>query len=121
MVLTNNLKDSPVIPGSDQVPGFAGGISETTAAILKNTQPEIFARLGLDPAAVARGMADAATSFAHSYWVSWAVIVVALVPALMLPRKREEVHLDTDSEVGELAASREDGDVADDVPPPMMH
>jgi hypothetical protein len=38
-------------------------------------------------------MASAADAFAHTYWVAWVVIVVALVPALMLPRKHEETHL----------------------------
>jgi EmrB/QacA subfamily drug resistance transporter len=90
VVLTNNLKNSPVIPGTEHVPGFPGGIPETTAAILKNTQPALFAKLGLDPAAVAHGMASAASAFAHTYWVAWVVIVVAMIPALFLPRKRDD-------------------------------
>ncbi|MEP9383289.1 DHA2 family efflux MFS transporter permease subunit [Nocardioides sp. KR10-350] len=90
VLLTNHLKDSPVIPGTTRLPGFPGGLNETTAAILKNTQPEIFARLHLDPAAVAAGMTRAASAFAETYWVAWAVILVALVPALLLPRRHEE-------------------------------
>jgi EmrB/QacA subfamily drug resistance transporter len=93
VVLTNHLKSSPVIPGTQQIPGFPDGITETTAAILKNTQPQLFTQLGLDPAAVAHGMADAAAAFANTYWVAWAVLVVAMIPALMLPRKHEESHL----------------------------
>jgi hypothetical protein len=105
VVLTNHLKSSPVIPGTQHLPGFPGGITETTAAILKNTQPALFAQLGLDPAAVARGMADAAAAFAQTYWVAWVVLVVAMVPALMLPRKREQTHLLDDEGVPPVTVS----------------
>ena len=98
VVLTNNLKSSPVVPGTAHLPGFPDGIVETTAAILKNTQPALFAKLGLDPAAVARGMSDAASSFAHTYWVAWVVVVIAMVPALLLPRKAEPTRLASDEE-----------------------
>jgi predicted MFS family arabinose efflux permease len=99
VVLTNSLKNSPVIPGTQHVPGFPGGLPETTAAILKNTQPQLFAKLGLDPTAVAHGMARAATSFAHTYWVAWVVIVVAMIPALMLPRKHAQIRRTDDEDV----------------------
>jgi hypothetical protein len=104
VVLTNSLKSSPVIPGTQGMPGFPGGITETTAAILKNTQPVLFARLGLDPAAVASGMTSAAAAFAHTYWVAWIVIVVAMIPALMLPRKREQARRTDDEDVPPVAA-----------------
>jgi EmrB/QacA subfamily drug resistance transporter len=103
VVLTNNLKASPVIPGTQHIPGFPDGITETSAAILKNTQPELFAKLGLDPAAVANGMASAAAAFAQTYWVAWVVIVIAMIPALMLPRKHEESHLLDDEGVPPVA------------------
>jgi EmrB/QacA subfamily drug resistance transporter len=103
VVLTNNLQASPVIPGTQHIPGFPDGITETSAAILKNTQPELFAKLGLDPAAVANGMASAAAAFAQTYWVAWVVIVIAMIPALMLPRKHEESHLLDDEGVPPVA------------------
>jgi hypothetical protein len=53
----------------------------------------VFEGLHIDPASVARGLTDAASSFAHTYWVSWALVALTLVPALMLPRRREETHL----------------------------
>jgi EmrB/QacA subfamily drug resistance transporter len=93
VVLTNQLNDSPVIPGTESIPGLSGGLTETQAAILSNTNPQEFARLNLDPAAVARGLVDAAEAFAHTYWVSWVLVVLTLIPVLMLPRKREEAHL----------------------------
>ena len=93
VVLTNRLKDSPVIPGTTSIPGLPDGLTETQAAILSNTNPAEFARLDLDPAAVARGLVDAAEAFAQTYWVAWVLAVLTLIPVLMLPRKREEAHL----------------------------
>ena len=37
------------------------------------------------------GLAGAGAAFAHTYWVAWIVIVVAMIPALLLPRRRERV------------------------------
>jgi EmrB/QacA subfamily drug resistance transporter len=93
VVLTNQLNDSPVIPGTTNIPGTPDGLTETQAAILSNTNPAEFARLDLDPAAVARGLVDAAEAFAQTYWVAWVLVVLTLIPALMLPRRREEAHL----------------------------
>jgi len=93
VILTNQLNDSPVIPGTENIPGLPDGIKETEAAILSNTNPAEFARLDLDPAAVAQGLVDAAAAFAQTYWVAWVLVVLTLIPALMLPRKREEAHL----------------------------
>ena len=93
VILTNQLNDSPVIPGTENIPGLPDGLTETQAAILSNTNPEEFARLDLDPAAVAQGLVDAAAAFAQTYWVAWVLVVLTLIPALMLPRKREEAHL----------------------------
>ncbi len=83
------------LPGRCPAPRQArldGGITETGAAILSNTRPEAFAGLHLDPAAVARGLVDAASSFAQTYWVAWSLVLLTLVPALFLPRRREEDH-----------------------------
>jgi EmrB/QacA subfamily drug resistance transporter len=93
VVLTNHLNDSPIVPGTEQTPGLDGGITETGAAILSNTRPQVFAQLDIDPAAVARGLADAASAFAQTFWVAWVLVALTLVPALMLPRRREEAHL----------------------------
>ncbi|HEY3556974.1 MAG TPA: DHA2 family efflux MFS transporter permease subunit [Kribbella sp.] len=93
VILTNHLNNSPVIPGTQNIPGLSGGLRETQAAILTNTRPENVAQLHLDPAAVGRGLVDAASSFAHTYWVAWALVLLTLVPAAMLPRKREEARL----------------------------
>jgi EmrB/QacA subfamily drug resistance transporter len=91
VLLTNSLNDSPIIPGTDKIPGLGEGLRETQAAILANTRPEAVAPLHLDPAALARGLADAAAAFANTYWVAWVLVVLTLIPALMLPRKRERI------------------------------
>jgi MFS family permease len=93
VILTNQLNNSPIIPGTQNIPGLDGGIRETQAAIAANTRPGGIALLHLDPAAVLRGLVDAAAAFAHSFWVAWVLVVLTLVPALMLPRKREVSHL----------------------------
>ncbi|MEV6266820.1 DHA2 family efflux MFS transporter permease subunit [Kribbella sp. NPDC051936] len=99
VILTNHLNDSPIIPGTDQIPGLGDGLRETQAAILANTRPVIIAALHLDPVALARGLADAAAAFASTFWVAWVLVVLTLIPALMLPRKREETHLTEGSAV----------------------
>jgi EmrB/QacA subfamily drug resistance transporter len=91
VVLTNQLNNSPIIPGT-QVPGLGDGLRETQAAILSNTRPENLAPLNIDPAAIARGLADAADAFSHTYWVAWVLVTLTLIPALMLPRRRSQVR-----------------------------
>lgn len=102
VVLTNQLNDSPIIPGTESIPGLGEGLRETQAAILSNTRPENLAALNLDPAAIARGLVDAATSFSHTYWVAWVLVTLTLIPALLLPRRRAVAN------------------VAEDVPPAVV-
>jgi MFS family permease len=93
VLLTNSLKDSPVVPGTENVPDSDGGLTETAVAILANTQEEVFAQLGIPIEYVERGLAEAASAFASTFWVSWILVVLTLIPAMMLPRKHEESHL----------------------------
>ncbi|MET1058400.1 MAG: DHA2 family efflux MFS transporter permease subunit [Nocardioides sp.] len=93
VVLTSHLNDSTIIPGTRRIPGTDGGITEAAAAILFNTRPQAFALLGIDPIYVARGLVDAASAFASTFWVAWVLVVLTLIPALLLPRRREEAHL----------------------------
>jgi EmrB/QacA subfamily drug resistance transporter len=44
-------------------------------------------------AAITKGLEDAASAFAETYWVAWAMVLLTVVPALFLPRKHEETHL----------------------------
>jgi predicted MFS family arabinose efflux permease len=93
VVLTNQLNNSPIIPGTQGAPGLGEGLRETQAAILSNTRPETITALHIDPAAIGRGLVDAATAFSHSYWVAWVLVVLTLIPALMLPRKADKNRL----------------------------
>ena len=90
VVLTSHLNDSSTVPGTGQVPG--GPLKETDVAILANTQPDLFERLGIGAQYVERGIVDAASSFAQTYWVAWVLVALTLIPALLLPRKREAAH-----------------------------
>src|SRR6476660_8284174 len=47
----------------------------------------------LSPAAIAQGLEDAAAAFAETYWVAWAMVLLTVIPAMFLPRKREAAHL----------------------------
>jgi len=93
VVLTNHLNNSPVIPGTEKIPQLDGGLTETGAAIQSNLRPDQIASLHLDPHALSRGLVDAASSFAHTYWVAWSLVLLTVVPALFLPRRKEESHL----------------------------
>jgi len=44
-------------------------------------------------AAIAKGLEDAASAFAQTYWVAWSMVLLTMIPALLLPRKQEEAHL----------------------------
>jgi hypothetical protein len=93
VVLTSHLNDSRIIPGTERIPGSDGGITEAAAAILYNTRPRAFALLGIDQSYVARGLVEAASAFAQTFWVAWVLVVLTLIPALLLPRRHEEAHL----------------------------
>ena len=98
VILTNHLNDSPVIPGTEKVPGLNGGLTETAAGILSNTRPDVVAALKLPASLIAEGLDQAAQAFADTYWVAWVLVVLTLVPALMLPRRSEVSHLDDEEE-----------------------
>jgi hypothetical protein len=85
VILTNGLKNAKL----------AG------PAIASRQDPSIAAQIG-GPAAVREGLAQAGHAFAHTYWVAGALVVVTVVSALFLPRRREESHLNDDEEAGVL-------------------
>jgi EmrB/QacA subfamily drug resistance transporter len=75
VLLTSHLKDSPL----------AG------AAMATWRDPSLVVTVG-GPGAVTKGLADAAEAFASTYWVAAVLVALTLVPALFLPRRREESH-----------------------------
>ncbi|GAA1560778.1 MFS transporter [Kribbella hippodromi] len=99
VILTNQLNNSPIIPGTQHIPGLGDGLRETQAAILSNTRPQNLAPLHIDPSAIGRGLTEAATAFSHTYWVAWTLVLLTLIPALLLPRRREQTRLTDDDKL----------------------
>jgi EmrB/QacA subfamily drug resistance transporter len=73
VILTNGLKNAKL----------------AYPAIAARHDPTIAAQIGGRPGVTA-GLAQGANAFAHTYWVAFALIVVTVAVALLLPRKREE-------------------------------
>ena len=90
VILTNGLKSA----------------DRAYAAITARHDPQVAAKLGPDGIKV--GLAHAASAFAHTYWVAFALVAVTVVAAAFLPRKREVAPL-------------QDGDQADDAVPVIVH
>ena len=44
----------------------------------------------LPAAAIAKGLEEAANAFAETYWVAWVMVLLTVIPAMFLPRKRED-------------------------------
>src|SRR4051795_12811366 len=53
----------------------------------------------LPAAAIAKGLEDAANAFGDTYWVAWAMVLLTVVPAMFLPRRREEMPVSDDEDV----------------------
>jgi len=73
VILTNGLKDARL----------------AYPAIAARHDPQIAAQIG-GQAGVREGLAQAANAFAHTYWVAFALVLVTVVVALLLPRKHQE-------------------------------
>jgi EmrB/QacA subfamily drug resistance transporter len=76
VILTNGLRNAKL-----------GG-----AAIQARHDPQVAQQIGGE-AGIKAGLANAAHAFAHTYWVAFALVLVTVVAALFLPRKKEESHL----------------------------
>ncbi len=81
VILTNHLKDSQF----------------GQQAIASVKFPSVIDKVGF--ANIAKGFDQAAASFASTYWVAWALVVLTVIPAMFLPRKTEESHLLDDAGV----------------------
>ena len=76
VVLTNNIADRPL----------AG------PAMATHADPALTERMG-GSQVVAQGLSQAGDAFAQTFWVAAILVALTLVPAAMLPRKREKSHL----------------------------
>ncbi|MGS2618433.1 DHA2 family efflux MFS transporter permease subunit [Micromonospora sp. LZ34] len=91
VILTNELKGSPAVPG---VTGPSGEpVTEAGLAIGIQQQPELAQQFPVDPSIIERGLDFAAGSFATTFWVGFALVLLTFIPAAFLPRRREPSHL----------------------------
>ncbi|RYJ05631.1 MAG: MFS transporter, partial [Actinomycetales bacterium] len=91
VILTNSIQASAQIPGAVDQNGEP--LTEAGAAIATQMQPGLLDQLGLPGDVIQRGLSFAADAFSSTFMVALALVLVAVVPALFLPRKREESHL----------------------------
>ncbi|MEU4619409.1 DHA2 family efflux MFS transporter permease subunit [Actinoplanes sp. NPDC023801] len=91
VILTAELKDSPTVPPPPGAPAGTPPISEAGLAIAATMNPD---KVQVpDPSIVERGLEFAADAFATTFTVGFVLTALTLIPALFLPRKREESHL----------------------------
>jgi EmrB/QacA subfamily drug resistance transporter len=64
-------------------------------AIAARNNPQNAAQIGGEPG-IKAGLSQAASAFAHTYWVAFALVGVTVVAALFLPRKHEDSQLRDD-------------------------
>ncbi|GAA1638465.1 DHA2 family efflux MFS transporter permease subunit [Actinoplanes couchii] len=90
VILTAELNDSTPVPGLTGPTGAP--VTEAGLAIGAQMDPAVAASVP-DPSILERGLAFAADSFATTFMVGFVLTALTLIPALFLPRKREESHL----------------------------
>ncbi|WP_229071109.1 DHA2 family efflux MFS transporter permease subunit [Actinoplanes sp. DH11] len=97
VILSNQLNESPVVPGvTDPVSGTP--VTEAGIAIAAKQDPAV-AQQFPDPSLLERGLEFAADSFATTFMVGFVLTLLTLIPAFFLPRKKERSNL-TESEPG---------------------
>jgi MFS family permease len=88
VILTNGLKGSKL----------------AYPAIAAWHNPHIAGQIGGETG-VKEGLSQAANAFAHTYWVAFALVLVTVIAALFLPRKRAESQQLDDEQVEALAVT----------------
>ncbi|MEV0899066.1 DHA2 family efflux MFS transporter permease subunit [Actinoplanes sp. NPDC049802] len=97
VILTSELNGSPAIPGVTN-PVTGAPVTEAGLAMAAQSDPAI-AQSVPDPTLIERGLQFAADSFANTFMVGFVLMTLTLIPALFLPRKKEESHLLDDENV----------------------
>ncbi|GAA2477682.1 DHA2 family efflux MFS transporter permease subunit [Winogradskya humida] len=85
VILTNELNDSPAIPGAAD-PATGTPLTEAGVAIASQQNPAIAQQFPAD--LIQRGLAFVANSFGTTFWVAFFIILATLIPAGFLPRRR---------------------------------
>ncbi|PZG24049.1 MFS transporter [Micromonospora craterilacus] len=91
VILTKELNTSQPIPGVTDPSGKP--LSEAGLAIAAQQRPELLQQFPVDPSLIERGLDFAADAFAKTFWVAFALVLLTLIPAALLPRRRERSHL----------------------------
>ncbi|SBT41825.1 DHA2 family efflux MFS transporter permease subunit [Micromonospora auratinigra] len=92
VILTSELNGSRPIPGVTD-PTTGKPLTEAQLAIAGQQQPQLLERLPVPPQLLERGLDFAANSFATTFWVGFALVLVTFIPVAFLPRRREPSHL----------------------------
>ncbi|WP_430782620.1 DHA2 family efflux MFS transporter permease subunit [Actinoplanes sp. G11-F43] len=90
VILTAELNDSAPVPGLTGPTGEP--VTEAGLAIAAQMDPQVAATVP-DPTLLERGLEFAADGFANTFMVGFVLTALTLIPALFLPRRREESHL----------------------------
>ncbi|MCA2214011.1 DHA2 family efflux MFS transporter permease subunit [Jidongwangia harbinensis] len=98
VILTNELNDSPAIPGVTD-PQTGEPITEAGLAIAVEQNPALAAQFPVEPSVLERGLEFVADAFGTTFWVGFALVLATFIPAFLLPRRREVSHLNDDEKV----------------------
>ena len=93
VILTNELNGSPADPRPGR-PETGKPVTEAGLAIAAQQKPELLQQLPVDPSLIERGLDFAADSFATTFWVAFALVLLTFIPAALLPRRKPAQPLD---------------------------
>jgi EmrB/QacA subfamily drug resistance transporter len=107
VVLTNGLKNDPLLKASSAFNEATAGIKDPTQlSVIAAKFPEIAALLAKGQEALMAAVHEAmAVAFANTFWVAAILLSLTLIPAYFLPRKHEESHLLDDASADEVAST----------------
>jgi EmrB/QacA subfamily drug resistance transporter len=89
VILTTSLNRSTPIPGAVD-PASGKPITEAGLAIAMQQKPELAQVFPVEPSVIEKGLAFAADSFATTFWVGFALVLLTFVPVAFLPRKAKD-------------------------------
>lgn len=93
VLLTNHFKDSAAVTAARAIAEAEQNGEDPPAKALEVAQQ-------LGDRFMPTALADMADAFSSTFWVALAILVVALIPVALLPRKREVSHLLDDEPEG---------------------
>ncbi|WP_430640843.1 DHA2 family efflux MFS transporter permease subunit [Couchioplanes caeruleus] len=102
VILTSELNDSPAIPGLVD-PQSGAPVTEAGLAIAAQQNPALTQQFPVEPSVLQRGLEFVANSFSSTFWVGFVLMLLTLVPAYFLPRRRQVAHLNDEQRSGEAA------------------